>query len=74
MVNVVDMPIKCPVAPLEFCFLADWYFHEKGIRDKVTITYATPLDGAFTKPVASQALGSLLDEKGIETRHRVQHG
>jgi sulfide:quinone oxidoreductase len=24
VVNVVDMPIKCPVAPLEFCVLADW--------------------------------------------------
>ena len=66
VVNVVDMPIKCPVAPLEFCFLADWYFQEKGIRDRVTITYATPLDGAFTKPVASAALSSLLEEKGIE--------
>ena len=27
VVNVVDMPIKCPVAPLEFAFLADWYLH-----------------------------------------------
>jgi sulfide:quinone oxidoreductase len=66
VVNVVDMPIKCPVAPLEFCFLADWYFHQRGIRDQVQITYATPLDGAFTKPVASAALGGLLEEKGIE--------
>ncbi|MDO8361655.1 MAG: FAD/NAD(P)-binding oxidoreductase [Actinomycetota bacterium] len=65
LVNVVDMPIKCPVAPLEFCFLADWYFTERGIRDKVEITYATPLDGAFTKPVAAAALSSLLEEKGV---------
>jgi len=65
VVNVVDMPIKCPVAPLEFCFLADWYFTERGIRDRVAITYATPLDGAFTKPVASAALASLLEEKQI---------
>ena len=65
VVNVVDMPIKCPVAPLEFCFLADWYFTERGIRDKVEITYATPLDGAFTKPVASATLSALLEEKGI---------
>jgi len=65
LVNVVDMPIKCPVAPLEFCFLADWYFTERGIRDKVEITYATPLDGAFTKPVASAALADLLAEKGV---------
>jgi sulfide:quinone oxidoreductase len=66
VVNVVDMPIKCPVAPLEFCFLADWYFTERGIRDRVRITYATPLDGAFTKPVASATLSALLAEKGIE--------
>jgi sulfide:quinone oxidoreductase len=66
VVNVVDMPIKCPVAPLEFCFLADWYFHERGIRDRVELTYVTPLDGAFTKPVASAHLGGLLREKGIE--------
>ncbi|MEI8238111.1 MAG: FAD/NAD(P)-binding oxidoreductase [Actinomycetota bacterium] len=65
LVNVVDMPIKCPVAPLEFCFLADWYFTDRGIRDKVEITYATPLDGAFTKPVASATLKSLLEDKGV---------
>ena len=66
VVNVVDMPIKCPVAPLEFCFLADWFFQQSGIRDRVELTYVTPLDGAFTKPVASKALGGLLEEKGVE--------
>ena len=66
VVNVVDMPIKCPVAPLEFCFLADWYFHERGIRDRVELVYVTPLDGAFTKPVASTQLAGMLAEKGIE--------
>ena len=66
VVNVVDMPIKCPVAPLEFCFLADWYFHERGIRDQVQLTYVTPLDGAFTKPTAAKALANMLDERGIE--------
>ena len=65
VVNVVDMPIKCPVAPLEFCFLADWYFHERGIRDRVDITYVTPLDGAFTKPVAAKHLAGMLADKGI---------
>ncbi len=66
VVNVVDMPIKCPVAPLEFCFLADWYLQELGIRDRVELTYVTPLDGAFTKPVASATLAGLLEEKGVE--------
>jgi sulfide:quinone oxidoreductase len=66
VVNFVDLPIKCPVAPLEFAFLADWYLHERGVRDKVELTFATPLDGAFTKPVASEHLRSLLGEKHIE--------
>jgi sulfide:quinone oxidoreductase len=66
VVNVVDMPIKCPVAPLEFCFLADWYFTERGVRDRVQLTYVTPLDGAFTRPIASASLGGMLAERGIE--------
>ncbi len=66
VVNVVDLPIKCPVAPLEFCFLADWYFRERGIRDRTQLTLVTPLDGAFTKPVASAHLGGMLAERGIE--------
>lgn len=65
VINIVEMPIKCPVAPLEFAFLADSYFKEKGIRDKVELTYVTPLPGAFTKPIAAQAFGNTLEEKGI---------
>jgi sulfide:quinone oxidoreductase len=65
-VNVVDLPIKCPVAPLEFCFLADSYFHDRGIRDRVELTYVTPLDAAFTKPVAASTLGDMLERRGIE--------
>jgi sulfide:quinone oxidoreductase len=66
VVNLVDMPIKCPVAPLEFAFLADWHLRERGIRDKVELVYATPLDGAFTKPIASEQLAGLLAEKEVE--------
>ena len=66
VVNLVDMPIKCPVAPLEFAFLADSYFTERGLRDRVELTYVTPLDAAFTKPVASERLAGLLSEKRID--------
>ena len=65
VVHVNEMPIKCPVAPLEFSFLADTFFHERNMRDKVSITYVTPLSGAFTKPKASKKLGHLLSDKGI---------
>jgi sulfide:quinone oxidoreductase len=65
VLNVAEMPIKCPVAPLEFLFLADWFFHERGIRDKVEIVYTTPLPGAFTRPKASAILGDMLGQKNI---------
>lgn len=65
VVQIVEMPIKCPVAPLEFTFLADAFFTEQGMRDRVEITYVTPLEGAFTKPVASRYLGSMLDDRKV---------
>ena len=65
VVHVTEMPIKCPVAPLEFTFLADAFFAEKGMRDQVEIVYVTPLEGAFTKPVASKLLGHMLEDRKI---------
>jgi sulfide:quinone oxidoreductase len=65
VVHITEMPIKCPVAPLEFAFLADSFFKHKHMRDKVEITYVTPLSGAFTKPKATEALEHLLEEKSI---------
>ena len=66
VVHFTEMPIKCPVAPLEFVFLADSYFTKKGMRDKVDLTYVTPLGGAFTKPKATAALSHLMKEKNIK--------
>ena len=65
VVHITDMPIKCPVAPLEFTFLAEAWLRERGLRDRVEITYVTPLPGAFTKPTCSAALGYMLDERKI---------
>ncbi len=65
VVHITEMPIKCPVAPLEFAFLADDAFRKRGIRDQVEITYVTPLDGAFTKPIAADLLGGMLEERNI---------
>ncbi|HEX7019687.1 MAG TPA: FAD/NAD(P)-binding oxidoreductase [Gemmatimonadaceae bacterium] len=66
VIDIVEMPIKCPVAPLEFAFLADAYFTRRGIRDRVSLTYVTPLDSAFTKATCARYLGGMLSEKGIE--------
>jgi sulfide:quinone oxidoreductase len=66
VVNLLDMPIKCPVAPLEFAFLADWHLREQGIRERTELIYSTPLDSAFTKATCAEHLSFLLEEKEIE--------
>lgn len=65
VVNIAEMPIKCPVAPLEFAFLVDWHLQERGIREKVDLQFVTPLTGAFTKPVATEVLTQACAEKNI---------
>jgi sulfide:quinone oxidoreductase len=65
VIHITEMPIKCPVAPLEFAFLADAHLRERGVRDRVELVYVTPLSGAFTQPIASKQLGDMLDERKI---------
>lgn len=65
VINLIEMPIECPVAPLEFAFLAEAHFRERGIRKNVEIMYVTPLDAAFTKPVAARHLGSMFEDRKI---------
>jgi len=65
VVHITDMPIKCPVAPLEFTFLAEAWLREHGLRDRVEISYVTPLPGAFTKPTCSDALSYMIEERKI---------
>ena len=66
VVHVTEPPIKCPVAPLEFAFLADDFFRHAGVRPDVDITYVTPMSGPFTKPIASEHLGGMLEQRGIK--------
>lgn len=65
VVHITELPIKCPVAPLEFSFLVDDWLRQRGLREDTELVFVTPLDGAFTKPVASAALGGLLDRRNI---------
>jgi sulfide:quinone oxidoreductase len=66
VLNIAELPYKCPIAPLEFVFMADWFFTVNGVRDKVDIEFVTPLDDVFTKPVATKALASVTAQKNIK--------
>jgi sulfide:quinone oxidoreductase len=74
VVNVVEMPIKCPVAPMEFLFLADEFFTRRGIRSDVDLVYVTPLDGAFSKPTCNKVLSYLIEQKGIRVETEFNTG
>ncbi len=65
VIDIAEMPIKCPTAPIELAFLAEYYFQLKGIRHRVDVTLVTPYTGAFTKPVANKVLSKIAEEKGI---------
>ncbi len=65
LVDIADMPIKCPVAPLEFVCLVDEYLQQRGIRSRTRLTLMTPLSGAFTKPVCNEMLTGMLQAKGV---------
>lgn len=64
-IHVAEMPIKCPVAPLEIAFMSDWYFNKKGMRKDVQIDFVTPLSGAFSKPATAKVMGHTLKDRGI---------
>jgi sulfide:quinone oxidoreductase len=66
VLNIAEFPYKCPIAPLEFVFMADWFFTVNGARDKVEIEFVTPLDNVFTKPVAAKTLAVVAAKKNIK--------
>jgi sulfide:quinone oxidoreductase len=66
VVNIAEMPFKCPVAPIEFIFMADWFFTVQGVRDKVEIELVSPLGDIFTKPMAAKTFGSFAERKNIK--------
>ncbi len=66
VIDIAEMPIKCPVAPLEFACLVDDYLTRRGMRSKTELTLVTPLTGAFTKPICNEVLTDMLVEKGVK--------
>ena len=66
VIHITELPFKCPVAPLEFTFLAHDFLVKRGLRDVTELVFVTPLDGAFTKPVAAKHLGTALAERSID--------
>jgi sulfide:quinone oxidoreductase len=66
VVGIAGMPYKCPPAPLEVAFLIEAELRERGLRDKSTIDFLSPIGRAFTIESVSDMATPILAEKGIE--------
>ncbi|HYM95762.1 MAG TPA: FAD-dependent oxidoreductase [Candidatus Sulfotelmatobacter sp.] len=66
VMGVAGIPYKCPPAPVEFVFMLEQYLHRRGIREKSTITLASPLNRAFTIETTSKVVQPILEQRGIE--------
>jgi len=65
LIGVGSVPYKCPPAPLEFTFLLEEYFKQRGMRNVVDIQYFYPINGVFTIAAVEPMLAKLLDERKI---------
>jgi len=66
VVHITDMPIKCPVAPLEFTFLADAWLRERGLRDRGGDRVRDATAGCLHQTGLLHRLGYLLNERKIK--------
>ncbi len=66
VIGIAGMPYKCPPAPLEVAFLIESELRDRGLRDKATIDFCSPIGRAFTIESVSDMATPILEEKGIE--------
>ena len=77
LVAVMGQPFKCPPAPFEAVLAIDEHLRDRGDRDAVRLTIATPAPGALpvAGPQASAAVADALADRDVElrTEHLVTH-
>jgi sulfide:quinone oxidoreductase len=66
VVGIAGVPHKCPPSPNEAAFLVDDYFRERGIREKVKITFVTPYPRAYPAEPMSKVVEPRFQKRGIE--------
>jgi len=66
VIGIAGMPYKCPPAPLEVAFLIESELRDRGLRDRSTIDFCSPIGRAFTIESVSDMATPILETKGIE--------
>ena len=65
VLSVIGTPHMCPAAPLEFVFMADDWFRERGLREDVEITYTYPIQRVHGNPNIAEWARPLMDDRDI---------
>ena len=65
VIGIAGMPYKCPPAPLEVAFLIEAELRERGLRDRSSIDFCSPIGRAFTIESVSEMATPILERKGI---------
>jgi sulfide:quinone oxidoreductase len=65
VIGIAGMPYKCPPAPLEVAFLIEAELRERGLRDRSSIDFCSPIGRAFTIESVSEMATPVLEQKGI---------
>jgi len=66
VIGIAGMPYKCPPAPLEVAFLIESELRERGLRERSSIHFCSPISRAFTIENVSDMATPELERKGIE--------
>jgi sulfide:quinone oxidoreductase len=65
VLSVVGTPHMCPAAPLEFVFMIDDWFRERGLREDVEVTYTYPIQRVHGNPHIAEWARPIMDERDI---------
>ena len=65
VLSVIGTPHMCPAAPLEFVFMADDWFRQRGLREDVDITYTYPIQRVHGNPHIAEWAKPIMDERDI---------
>ena len=66
VIGVAGIPYKCPPSPVEFSFMLEESLRKRGIRERTTLTLASPLNRAFTIEATSKVVQPILEKRAIE--------
>ncbi|MFT4883823.1 MAG: sulfide:quinone oxidoreductase [Natronomonas sp.] len=65
VLSVIGSPHMCPAAPLEFVFMADDWFRERGLREDVDITYTYPIQRVHGNPHIGEWAQPIMEDRDI---------